>query len=120
MLELQIAHMTGKEARELIGHKLSAAVDKWKLEEVSCLYEKETRAVYSAYTKEWGSVIVKINEDKKELKSGYEMLRALNGTGCCQAYAFDAGDGTAVFEQRTRKSVRQFFVKFSKKFMAQN
>ena len=99
MLELQIAHMTGKEARELIGHKLSAAVDKWKLEEVSCLYEKETRAVYSAYTKEWGSVIVKINEDKKELKSGYEMLRALNGTGCCQAYAFDAGDGTAVFEQ---------------------
>lgn len=99
MLELQIAHMTGKEARELIGHKLSAAADRWKLEEVSCLYEKETRAVYSAYTKEWGSVIVKINEDKKELKSGYELLQALNGAGCCRAYALDAGDGVAVLEQ---------------------
>ena len=99
MLELQIEHMTGKEARELIGHKLSAAVDKWKLEEVLCLHEKETKAVYSASTKEWGGVIVKINEDKEELKSGYEMLRALNGTGCCLAYAFDAGDGIAVLEQ---------------------
>lgn len=99
MLKLQIAHMTGKEARELTGHKLSAAVAQWKLDEVSCLYERETRAVYSACSKQWGNVIVKINEDKKELKAGCDMLRALNGKGCCLVHAFDAGDGVAVLEQ---------------------
>lgn len=99
MLELKIEHMSGKEARELTGHKLYAAVDNWKLKDAACLYEGETRAVYSANTEAWGDVIVKISDDVKELKSGYDMLKALDGAGCCKAYEFDAALGAAVIER---------------------
>lgn len=99
ILELQIAHMSGKEARELSRHKLDAAVDKWKLKDVVCLHEKGTEAVYSACAEKWGRVIVKIGGNTKELKSGFDMLKALDGTGCCKAYEFDAVDGVAVVEQ---------------------
>ncbi len=99
MLELKIEHMSGKEARELSRHKLDIAADKWKLKDITCLYEKESRAVYGASAAEWGNVIVKISEDKKELKSGFDMLKALDGTGCCRAYEFDSGDGIMVIER---------------------
>ncbi|MBD5512005.1 MAG: hypothetical protein HDR08_12255 [Lachnospiraceae bacterium] len=99
MLELKIEHMSGKEARELSRHKLDIAADKWKLRDIACLYEKESRAVYSASAAEWGNVIIKISEDKKELKSGFDMLKALDGAGCCKAYEFAADLGVAVIEQ---------------------
>ncbi len=99
MLELKIEHMSGKEARELSRHKIDIAADKWKLRDIMCLYEKESRAVYSAEAAGWGDVIVKISEDKKELKSGFDMLKTLDGTGCCKAYEFDAALGITVIER---------------------
>lgn len=125
MLELKIEHMSGKEARELSRHKIDIAADKWKLRDITCLYEKETRAVYSAGAAEWGNVIIKISEDKKELKSGFDMLKALGGTGCCKAYEFDAALGIAVIEriipgsplreeQNPEKRVEAFYSVFQK------
>lgn len=125
MLELKIEHMSGKEARELSRHKIDIAADKWKLRDIACLYEKETRAVYSAEAAGWGDVIVKISEDKKELKSGFDMLKKLDGTGCCKAYEFDAALGIAVIEriipgsplreeQNPEKRVEAFYSVFQK------
>lgn len=125
MLELKIEHMSGKEARELSRHKIDIAADKWKLRDITCLYEKETRAVYSAGAAEWGNVIIKISEDKKELKSGFDMLKALGGSGCCKAYEFDAALGIAVIEriipgsplreeQNPEKRVEAFYSVFQK------
>ncbi len=99
MLELKIEYMSGKEARELSRHKLAIATDKWKLRDITCLYEKESRAVYSARAEKWGNVIIKVSEDKKELKSGFDMLKALDGAGCCKAYELDCDLGVAVIEQ---------------------
>lgn len=125
MLELKIEYMSGKEARELSRHKIDIAAEKWKLRDITCLYEKETRAVYSAGAAEWGNVIIKISEDKKELKSGFDMLKALGGSGCCKVYEFDAALGIAVIEriipgsplreeQNPEKRVEAFYSVFQK------
>lgn len=79
----------GVDMRERIDH----AIRKWELDHVNVVYEHLEKGVFSAESKKFGSVILKIGRHRQQLEAEYKMLERLSGHYSCKAYAFDAEAG---------------------------
>ncbi len=78
--------------------KISLAVDNYLLTELTPIYEQPDRAVFSAYSAIYGPVIFKLSK-YIQLKEEYNMLRQLEGSGCCKVYDFDEQNGILLLER---------------------
>ncbi len=63
------------------------AIREWKAENITTIYESEDKAIYAADTKEYGAVIIKLNDDLCELMNEYTALIDLSGDYCVKYYA---------------------------------
>lgn len=81
-----------------IHDKLAYATQKWKLTDITIIYEKNGRAVYRAVSKDLGGVILKINSNAKELCHEAAMLKALDENGCCRLYVYEEEPGILLEE----------------------
>ena len=81
--------------RERIDH----AIRKWELDHVNVVYEHLEKGVFSAESKKFGSVILKIGRHRQQLEAEYKMLERLSGHYSCKAYAFDAEAGLLLEER---------------------
>lgn len=79
--------------------KFKFAMKRWNLTEGEAIYDNAKKAVYSAWSAKYGSVILKINQDTLQLSEEYEMLNALNGNGCCKVFAYDTEHGVLLEER---------------------
>lgn len=70
----------------------------WELENPEPVSLRPTKAVYSALSRRFGPVVLKINRDRGELKAEYEALSRLDGRCCCRVYAFDEDAGALLEE----------------------
>lgn len=78
--------------------KISLAVTQYQLSDLTTIYEQPDRAVYVAQSAIYGPVILKVSK-YIQLKEEYDMLRQLNGNGCCKVYAFDEQNGILLEER---------------------
>lgn len=78
-------------------HKLCSK--KWELDHLEVIYEHSTRGVFSAESKDFGPVILKVNQHKSQLESEYRMLAQLAGSHSCKVYAFDEIAGLLLEER---------------------
>lgn len=89
----------------MIKEKLSYAIQHWNLSNVETIYENADKAVYSAVSSEFGSVILKLNQNVRQLKEEYDMLCVMNGREsnqyCCRLWAYDEEKGI-LLEERLR------------------
>ena len=58
---------------------INYAIKKWELDHLEVIYEHSTRGVFSAESKDFGPVILKVNQHKSQLESEYRMLAQLAG-----------------------------------------
>lgn len=79
--------------------KMNYAVREWELDHLEVIYEHLTRGVFSAESKNFGPVILKMNQDKSQLESEYRMLERLSGRHSCKVYAFDESAGLLLEER---------------------
>ncbi|MBD5528155.1 MAG: phosphotransferase [Lachnospiraceae bacterium] len=79
--------------------KINYAVKEWGLGHLEVIYEHLTRGVFSAESKNFGPVILKINQHKSQLESEYRMLERLSGRHSCRVYAFDERAGLLLEER---------------------
>lgn len=82
-----------------IRNEISIAVEKWELDHLKAIYEHSTKAVFSAGSKNYGSVILKIDQHRSQLESEYRMLARLSGRHSCKVYAYDACNGLLLEER---------------------
>lgn len=94
------------------------AMNHWNLTGGKAIYENVNKAVYSAWSAEYGSVILKINQDTLQLNEEYEMLKALNGNGCCKVFAYDAERGILLEERLLPGTVLREEGKLGKRIQA--
>ena len=79
--------------------KINYAVKKYELYHLEVIYEHPTRGVFSAESKIFGPVILKINQHNTQLESEYQMLAQLSGRQSCKVYAFDKSAGLLLEER---------------------
>lgn len=79
--------------------KIDYAVKKWQLNHVEVIYGHSAKGVFSAGSKNFGPVILKINRDIPQLESEYQMLSGLSGRCSCKVYAFDKAAGLLLEER---------------------
>ena len=77
----------------------------WGLENPEPVSLRPTKAVYTALSRRFGPVVLKINRDRGELKAEYEALSRLSGRCCCRVYAFEE-DAGALLEERILPGTR--------------
>lgn len=82
-----------------IQEKIKWAKEEYDLKNCVVLYEKNNKAVYSAESAKCGKVILKINTNKDELTSEYNMLKELNGKSSCKVFEYEAAQGILIEEQ---------------------
>jgi streptomycin 6-kinase len=82
-----------------IQEKKQYAISNLNLSCIETIYENDTKAVYKAGMKSKGNVILKINQNTEELRREYNMLKELNGDGCCVVYKYDLLQGVLLEEQ---------------------
>lgn len=75
------------------------AVKKWGLNRCEEIYRHPTKAVFSAESEQFGSVILKIDENTSQLKSEYRMLAGLCGSHSCKVYDYDESAGLLLEER---------------------
>lgn len=78
---------------------INYAIKKWELDHLEVIYEHSTRGVFSAESKDFGPVILKVNQHKSQLESEYRMLAQLAGSHSCKVYAFDESAGFLLEER---------------------
>lgn len=81
--------------QDIIDH----AIKKWKLEHLNVIYEHSEKGVFSAESKSFGAVILKIDQQKSQLEAEYKMLVRLSGHCSCKVYAFDTEKGLLLEER---------------------
>lgn len=79
--------------------KINTAMKKWKLDHLNVIYEHSEKGVFSAESKDFGAVILKIDQHKSRLESEYKMLERLSGHHSCKVYAFDESAGSLLEER---------------------
>ena len=79
--------------------KINYAIKKWELDHLEVIYEHPANGVFSAESKNFGPVILKINQHKSQLESEYQMLARLSGHYSCKVYAFDESAGLLLEER---------------------
>lgn len=79
--------------------KLNDAVKKWQLDRLEVIYEHSAKGVFSAESKTFGPVILKMDQNKAQLESEYRMLARLSGRHSCKVYAFDESAGLLLEER---------------------
>lgn len=79
--------------------RVNYAVKNWELDHLEVIYEHAAKAVFSAESHIFGSVILKINQHDTQLKSEYQMLARLSGRHSCKVYAFDGNAGLLLEER---------------------
>lgn len=79
--------------------KINYAVKKWELEHLEVIYEHLTKGVFTAGSQNFGAVILKIDQNKSQLASEYQMLARLSGIYSCKVYAFDESAGLLLEER---------------------
>ena len=79
--------------------KINYAVKKWELDQLEVIYEHPTKGVFSAGSKSFGPVILKVNQHISQLESEYQMLSGLSGSHSCKVYAFDESVGLLLEER---------------------
>ncbi|MCM1539681.1 MAG: aminoglycoside phosphotransferase family protein [Blautia sp.] len=75
------------------------AVKQWKLDRLEVVYEHAEKAVFRAESEVFGPVILKIDQNRKQLGSEYRMLARLSGRCSCKVYAYD-GESGLLLEER--------------------
>lgn len=78
--------------------RINYAVKKWELDHLEAIYEHSAKGVFSAESKTFGTVILKINPHITQLQSEYQMLAQLSGRHNCKVYAFDENAGLLLEE----------------------
>lgn len=78
---------------------INYAINKWELDHLEVIYEHSAKGVYSAESKHFGSVVLKVNQHKSQLESEYRMLARLSGCHSCKVYAFDENAGLLLEER---------------------
>ena len=63
---------------------MECAAALWGLENPEPVSLRPTKAVYTALSRRFGPVVLKINRDRGELKAEYEALSRLSGRCCCR------------------------------------
>lgn len=71
----------------------------WDLEQLNTIYETDRKAVYASKSPQWGDVILKVDEDKRELECEYAVLKVLNGACSCKVFAYDEEQGLLLEER---------------------
>lgn len=79
--------------------KIDAAVKKWGLTQCREIYRHPTKAVFSAQSRQFGPVILKIDHNIAQLKSEHQMLAGLSGAHNCKVYAYDESAGLLLEER---------------------
>lgn len=79
--------------------KINFAVKKWGLDLLEVIYECSEKGVFSAGSKEFGTVILKVDQHKSQLASEYRMLARLSGRYSCKVYAYDENAGLLLEER---------------------
>lgn len=72
---------------------------RWDLKNRVTIYQRADKAVYSAESTKWGQVILKVNENKEELFSEYNMLKLMVGENSCKVFAYDKAHSVLVEER---------------------
>jgi streptomycin 6-kinase len=85
--------------------KIQWAKKKWNLRNLIVIYERDSKAVYSSESDQWGNVILKVNRDSVELASEYNMLIEMAGECSCKVFAYDAEQGILIEERITPGTV---------------
>lgn len=80
-------------------NKINDATVRWELDHLETIYEHSTKGVYTAESKLFGPVILKIDQHRPQLESEYRMLARLSGDHSCKAYAFDESAGLLLEER---------------------
>ena len=75
------------------------AAARWELTDPEVLCLHASKAVLSANSRHFGPVILKLDRNRIQLRSEYEMLARLDGRGSCKAYAFDESGGLLLEER---------------------
>lgn len=79
--------------------KINYAIKKWELDHLEVIYEHPAKGVFSAGSRNFGPVILKINQHKSQLESEYQMLARQSGHHSCMVYAFDESAGLLLEER---------------------
>ncbi len=80
-------------------NKLDYAVKKWGLTQCQEIYQHPTKAVFSAQSRQFGPVILKIDQNIAQLKSEHQMLAGLSGAHNCKVHAYDESAGLLLEER---------------------
>ena len=75
------------------------AIHRWDLTNVQTVYQTTAKAVLTADSGTYGPVIVKVDMNRSQLKSEYNMLKRLSGEHNCKVFAFDEPSGILMEEQ---------------------
>ncbi len=73
----------------MLQEKTEAAKDKWELAELAVIYENPEKAVYTAYSKLYQDVIIKMSTNGISLYHEYCVIQEFPAKYCCKAYAYD-------------------------------
>ena len=68
--------------------RIDHAAKKWELSHFEEIYRHPTKAVFSAQSRQFGPVILKIDRNIGQLKSEHHMLAGLSGAYNCKVYAY--------------------------------
>lgn len=80
-------------------NKRNHAAEIWGLSHCEEIYRHPSKAVFSAVSERFGAVILKIDENRKQLRSEYQMLARLSGRHSCKVYDYDETAGFLLEER---------------------
>ncbi len=79
--------------------RIEHAAKKWDLSHWEEIYRHPTKAVFSAQSRQFGPVILKIDQNIAQLRSEHRMLAGLSGDYNCKVYAYDESAGLLLEER---------------------
>ena len=79
--------------------RIDHAAKKWELGHFEEIYRHPTKAVFSAQSRQFGPVILKIDRNIGQLKSEHHMLAGLSGAYNCKVYAYEESAGLLLEER---------------------
>lgn len=80
-------------------NRIKHAAERWGLSHCEEIYRYPSKAVFSGFSERFGAVILKIDENERQLRSEYQMLSRLSGRLVCKVYAYDGTAGLLLEER---------------------
>ena len=78
---------------------LSDCAKRWNLRQLTPLFRRPEKAVYSAESPELGAVILKIDSDRQQLYKEHEMLIRMGAPESCRVWDYCPEDGCMLLER---------------------